>query len=164
LAIVDRAADAAVEAWRRWWWLDLHGEPKIDAVGLRQVLVERFAAAPDIDNLRMVVRQNPINNSKASQPPIGQTGVAIPEQSRVRRLLEIDAVNRRRNDVEMGDVEDRPAKRRQVVSTIVCVGQAASAPANPDEIRAKVKLRLGKCEPASNPDPAGFPCIPLIRR
>ena len=59
--------------------LDLHGEPEIDAVGLRQVLLERFAAAPNVDNLRMVRRQNPINNSKAPQSPIGQTGVAILE-------------------------------------------------------------------------------------
>jgi hypothetical protein len=70
----------------------------------------------------MVRRQNPINNSKAPQSPIGQTGVAILEQSRVCRLLEIDTVGRRWNDVEMGDVKDWPAKRRRTASTIVGIG------------------------------------------
>jgi hypothetical protein len=40
----------------------------------------------------------------------------------VCRLLEIDTVGRRWNDVEMGDVKDWPAKRRRTASTVVGIG------------------------------------------
>src|SRR5207248_8738210 len=54
-----------------------------------------------------------------TQSPVRQTSVAIFEQSRICRLLEIDAVGCRRNDVEMDDVEDRPAECRRTAVTVV---------------------------------------------
>jgi len=65
LAIVDRAADAAVEARRGRRGLDLHGKPEVGAVSLRQMCLERIEAAPDVDDLRMVRSQNSIDNPKA---------------------------------------------------------------------------------------------------
>jgi hypothetical protein len=69
LAVVDRAADAAVEGRRRRRGLDLHGKPEINTVRLRQVPLECVEAAPDVDDLRMVRSQNPIDD-----PEVLETG------------------------------------------------------------------------------------------
>jgi hypothetical protein len=73
---------------------------------LSQVPVERVWAIPHIDDLRMVRCQNPVDDTEALQPLVVSAGVAISKQSRVSRLLEII----KRDDVEMGDVEDRAAE------------------------------------------------------
>ena len=54
----------------------------------------------------MVRCQNPVDDTEALQPLVVSAGVAISKQSRVSRLLEII----KRDDVEMGDVEDRAAE------------------------------------------------------
>jgi hypothetical protein len=54
LAVVDRAADAAVEAGRERRGLYLHGKPEIGAMRLRQMRLERIETAPDIDDLGVV--------------------------------------------------------------------------------------------------------------
>src|SRR5205807_6766496 len=110
LAIIDRAANAAIEVRRERRRLDLHGISNINAVKLGQVPIERLEAVPDIDNLSMVRGEDPVDDAEALQPLVMLAGVAIFEQSSVSRLLEIDPIYRRWNDVDMGDVEYRPAE------------------------------------------------------
>ena len=65
MAVVDRAADTAVEERRGWRGLKLDGKPEVGAVSLRQMCFERVEAAPDVDDLRMVRSQELINHPKA---------------------------------------------------------------------------------------------------
>jgi len=65
LAIVDRAADAAIEVRRRRRRLDLHGIPKIDAVRLSQMPIERFEAIPDVNDLGVIRHKDPVYDTKA---------------------------------------------------------------------------------------------------
>ena len=102
MAVIDRAADAAIEARRGRYGLDLYGEAEIDAVRLSQVLLECLEAAPDVDDLRMVRSQEPIDDPEALEARVRQAGVTIVEQSRVSRLLEIDAILGQRDDVRNG--------------------------------------------------------------
>ena len=64
MAVIDWTADAAIDARRRRRRLDLYGKAEIDTVRLRQMLLEGLEAAPDIDDLRMVCGQKPIDDSK----------------------------------------------------------------------------------------------------
>src|SRR5260370_30466113 len=114
MSIVDRASTTAIEGRRARRGLDLYGKAEIDAVRLSQVLLERVEAAPDVDDLRMVRSQEPIDDPEALEPPIGLAGITILEQSRVSRLLEIIE----RNDIEMRDVEYRSARRLAAVGVI----------------------------------------------
>jgi len=79
LAIIDGAADAAIEARRSRRWLDLYGKAEIDAVRLSQMPLECLDAAPDIDDLRMVRGEQPIDDPEALDARIRLAGVTILE-------------------------------------------------------------------------------------
>jgi len=49
------------------------------------------------------------------------TGVTVLEQSRVSRLLEVDAVCGCRDNIDMGDVEYQSARRRAVDPALAIV-------------------------------------------
>jgi hypothetical protein len=64
LAVVDGAADAAYPVRR----LVLHAKPEVHAVGLSQVHLEGLKGAPDVDDVRMIRRFEPVDDSKAFRP------------------------------------------------------------------------------------------------
>src|SRR6516164_3763688 len=66
LAVVDRAADAAYAI----RWLVLHTKPELNAVGLSQVRVEVLKSAPDVNDMGMVRRFEPVDDPKALRPLI----------------------------------------------------------------------------------------------
>src|SRR6516165_3979232 len=85
--------------------------------------LERIEAAPDVDDLRMVRSREPIDDPKALGARIGFAGIAIRKQGRVGRLLErIGCVCVNRQHVEMGDVEDRSARRRPLTTVVTRIG------------------------------------------
>ena len=92
--------------------MDLYGKPEGDTVRLGQVLLEGLKTAPNVEDLRMVRSQQPIDDPEAFEPPIRPAGIAIREQRCVSLLLKIDCHLRRHqwNDIEMGDVEYRSAR------------------------------------------------------
>src|SRR5215469_5395861 len=113
LAVVDRAADTAQIG------IALNAEPEFDAVWLGQVPIEGPEAVPDVDDLRVVRGDDPIDDPETLQAWVGPAVVAVIEQEPVGFLLEIDVHLRRRqrNDVKMRDIEYRTARRWLTVAS-----------------------------------------------
>src|SRR5215469_5421123 len=88
-AVVDRAADTAEIG------IALNAEPEFDAVWLSQVPIEGFEAVPDVDDLRMVRGDDPVDDLETLQARVGPAVVAVIEQEPVGFLLEIDVHLRR---------------------------------------------------------------------
>src|SRR5215831_6947738 len=85
----------------------LHVVPEPNRMRLRQVVLVGLVATEDLNDLRMVRRRrNEIENPEALQSGVRLALVAILEQERVAVLKKIDAPNRCRDHVEMGDVID----------------------------------------------------------
>src|SRR6266849_1381129 len=76
-------------------------------MGLRQVVLVGLVALKDLNDLRMVRRRrNEIENPEALQSRVRPALVAILEQQRVAVLKKINAPDRGRNHVKMGDIID----------------------------------------------------------